>query len=388
MPVHTVYGGAHLFQANLAAKLGRQALKIMSMEEAGFGEVFGLPQTLLHTVYTRVLAKLHREPVEDFRIDFEDGFGYRSDAEEDSEAIRSSKEIVRGIESSSLPPWVGIRIKPFTETSRSRAIRTLELFLREMNGRLPQGFVVTLPKVSSPGQVSGLVEQFERLESELSLTPGSLTMELMIETPQSIVDGEGRIAIPHLLRAANGRCRGLHFGAYDYTSSCGITAAHQDLDHPTCDFARNIMQIAAAGRDIALSDGATSVLPTGNDPAAVSSALRLHFDRIQRSLRHGFYQGWDLHPAQLPARFAAVYVFFLQGFEAAANRLKSFIQNSAQATLSSNVFDDAATGRGLVNYFLRGYDCGAITEQEALASGLSLDELRTLVHTGRTQSKT
>ena len=91
----------------------------------------------------------------------------------------------------------------------------------------------------------------------------------------------------------------------------------------------------------------------------------------------GFYQGWDLHPAQLPSRYAAVYGFFLEGLAAASDRLRNFVQKAAQATLVGDVFDDAATGQGLLNYFLRAMNCGAITEAEAVAmSGLTLDELR------------
>jgi len=40
------------------------------------------------------------------------------------------------------------------------------------------------------------------------------------------------------------------------------------------------------------------------------------------------------------------------------------------------IFDDAATGQGLLNFFLRGVNCGALTEGEALATGLTLEELR------------
>ncbi len=87
---------------------------------------------------------------------------------------------------------------------------------------------------------------------------------------------------------------------------------------------------------------------------------------------NGFYQGWDLHPAQLPTRYAAVYAFFLEGLDAASDRLTNFVTKAAQATLVGEVFDDAATGQGLLNYFLRAMNCGAITEREAVEqSGLT-----------------
>jgi hypothetical protein len=78
----------------------------------------------------------------------------------------------------------------------------------------------------------------------------------------------------------------------------------------------------------------------------------------------------------LPTRYGAVYGFFLEGLEAASARLKNFVGKAAQATLIGDVFDDAATGQGLLNYFLRGISCGAVTEDEALATGLSLEEIR------------
>jgi len=63
--------------------------------------------------------------------------------------------------------------------------------------------------------------------------------------------------------------------------------------------------------------------------------------------------------------------------ESAGARLHNFVEKAAQATLVGDVFDDAATGQGLLNYFLRGINCGALTEREALEmTGLSLGELR------------
>jgi hypothetical protein len=91
---------------------------------------------------------------------------------------------------------------------------------------------------------------------------------------------------------------------------------------------------------------------------------------------HGYYQGWDLHPAQLPVRYAAMYAFFLEGLADASRRLNNFIERAAQASLVGNTFDDAATGQGLLNFFLRGLACGALTEAEVLATGITLDELR------------
>jgi len=237
--------------------------------------------------------------------------------------------------------------------------------------------------------VTALARLLDAMETSHGLRTGALKLELMIETSQSVIDASGVVAIPKLLEAAQGRCRGLHFGVYDYTASCNITAGRQTMDHPACDFARNVMQVTSVGRGVMLSDGATNIMPiprhrgrelteqqVEENRGVVHQAMRLHFEHVQRSLMHGYYQGWDLHPGQLPTRYAAVYAFFLQSFESAAARLRNFVDKAAQATLSGDVFDDAATGQGLLNFFLRGINCGAFTEQEACASGLTLEELR------------
>ncbi len=398
-PVHTVYGGAHLFKAEIGATLGELALDFVREYLPNARELaacLGMSdENLAGRVLERTRAKLEREPVEDYRIDFEDGYGNRSDAEEDGHAVSAAQAVARGAGQSRFPPFIGIRIKPLTEVLRTRALRTLDLFVTTLlteAGRLPENLAVTLPKVTVPEQVATLVKLLSALESKYSLASGALKLELMIETPQSIFDSSGAVAIPKLLEAAEGRCRGLHFGVYDYTASCNITAEYQSMVHPACDFARHVMQVSSAGRGVTLSDGATNIMPvpkhraapgasltsdqSAENRAVVQKAMRLHFDQVQRSLMHGYYQGWDLHPGQLPTRYAAVYGFFLQSFDPAAARLRNFVDKAAQATLVGEVFDDAATGQGLLNFFLRGINCGAFTEAEASTAGVTLDELR------------
>ena len=395
-PVQTVYGGAHLFKTETTATLGSLASRFMREQLASPADLAAClsiaDDQLARRVWERTLAKLEREPVEDYRIDFEDGYGNRSDAEEDGHATTAAQAVSRGAGTRLFPPFIGIRIKPLTEVLRLRAVRTLDLFITTLlaeSGRLPDNFVVTLPKITIPEQVAGLVKLLSAIESQHSLSKGTLKIELMIETPQSVFDSSGEVAIPKLLDAADGRCRGLHFGVYDYTASCNITAEYQSIVHPACDFARHVMQVSAAGRGVTLSDGATNIMPVSKhrgdtltpeqiaeNRGIIQRAMRLHYDHVQRSLEHGYYQGWDLHPGQLPTRYAAVYAFFLRGFDAAAARLRNFVEKAAQATLVGEVFDDAATGQGLLNFFLRGINCGAFTESEASAAGVTLDELR------------
>ena len=423
-PVHTVYGGAHLFRHDSASRLGALALRALDQyapEWAVFAAAIGLHGTnpprshsdtwegvattlegtaatpLAQTVYSRVVEKLRREPVEDFRLDYEDGYGNRPDAEEDAHADSGAREVAEGMRRQTLPPFIGLRIKPLNEELRVRSLRTLEIFLstlvRETGGELPPNFVITLPKITIPQQVEFFAIALAALEQALALKRGSLRFEMMIETPQVILGSDGMSPLPGILAASHGRAIAAHFGTYDYTAGINITSAHQRMRHPACDFARHMMQVAFAGTGIWLSDGSTAVLPVGEHHVAESEMLteeqarqnresvhrawRLHYDDIQDSLLRGFYQGWDLHPAQLPTRFAAVYAFFLGGLDAAADRLRNFVGRAAQATLAGDVFDDAATGQGLLNFFLRGINCGAITEEETLSrTGLTLDELR------------
>jgi citrate lyase beta subunit len=397
-PVHTVYGGAQLFKADTAVRLGEIALNTLREYAPGprvFADVLGLG-ALASTVHARVVKKLETEPVEDFRIDFEDGYGNRPDAEEDKDAVRTAEEVARGMEAGSLPPFIGIRIKPLSGELHARALRTLDAFVTALAARagrrLPPGFVVTVPKVAIAAQVQAAAELCTLLEKRTKLAPGSLRLELMVETTPAVFNRNGEAGLRALVEAGGGRCQGVHFGTYDYTASCNITAAHQTMTHPACDFAKHVMQVTMAGTGLTLSDGATNIMPVApNRPApggalteaqvrenrsAVHRAWRLHFDHVQHSLRNAYYQGWDLHPAQLPTRYAAVYGFFLEGLEAASRRLKAFTEKAAQATLLGDVFDDAATGQGLLNYFLRGINCGAITTEEALRTGLTLEEIR------------
>lgn len=377
-PVHTVYGGAHLFQSDTARKLGEKA--VLALEEHGrdaftFARAVGLPDIHAEIVWARVLEKLRREPVEDFRVDFEDGYGNRPDEEEDRDAERVALEFLKGARENTLPPFIGIRIKPFTHELMPRALRTLDIVLTALGGNLPENFVVTLPKIQLPEQVALLCDVFDTLEPRLGLQANTLRLEFMIETTQSILSERGESNLPRFLDAARGRAVAAHFGTYDYTASCNITASEQRMDHPSCDFARHMMQIAYAGTGLWLSDGATNILPIG-DRETIHRAWKLHVDHIRHSLVHAYYQGWDLHPAQLPTRYAAVYSFFLEGLGAATDRLRNFMEKAGQATLVGDVFDDAATGQGLLNYFLRGMNSGALTEDEALATGLTLEELR------------
>ncbi|MCW2926368.1 MAG: Pyruvate/Phosphoenolpyruvate kinase domain protein [Thermoleophilia bacterium] len=398
-PVHTVYGGAQLFKSGSTVRMGELALA--SLERyAPNGSVLaealgwtGRAASQADVVHERVVEKLRREAVEDFRIDFEDGYGNRPDDEEDAEAARTAREVAAGMQAGTLPPFVGIRVKPFSAELHRRGLRTLDIFVSTLveatGGKLPDGFVVTIPKVVIPEQAAAANEALGALEAKLGLATDSIPMELMVETPQSIIDVDGRIALPALVACAGPRCRGVHFGTYDYTALVGVTAALQAMDHPACSFARHVMQVSMAQRGYLISDGATNIMPVGPNRGSdlapeleqqnrdvVWGAWRTAHGHIRQSLERAVYQGWDLHPAQLPIRYATVFGFFLEGLEAATDRLSSFIDKAGQATLLGDVFDDAATGQGLLNSFLRALNSGAITEAEATATGITIEEFR------------
>jgi citrate lyase beta subunit len=399
-PVHTVYGGAQLFAADSVPKLGALALRALDRyapDPATLGRALGIAShPALGTIAQRLRAKLEREPIEDFRIDFEDGYGNRPDQEEDYHAGLVAAAVTEGMKQQTLSPFIGIRVKPLNEELKARSIRTLDLVFTALakQGGLPERWVVTIPKITVIEQVEFTVAALRLLERKLAFRDGSLRFEVMVETPQIVLDGNGRSLLPRLLEVSDGRLSGAHFGTYDYTAGVNITAAYQRMGHPACEFARHFMQVAFAGTDVQLSDGSTTVMPVpvfraaeGGPPlskdqeaanaASVHAAWKLHFDDVRHSLAGGFYQGWDLHPAQLVSRYAALYSFFLDGIDAAGTRLKNFVGRAAQATLVGDVFDDAATGQGLLNFFLRGLNSGAITETEALTmTGLTPEEFR------------
>ena len=382
-PIHTVYGGANLFRAETTRKLGQMALRSLhdhAPDPANFSNATGIRTGDAETVYDRVCDKLRREPIEDYRIDFEDGYGYRSDDEEDGHAGSAAAEVVRAMREGLLPPFIGFRIKSFSEELRRRAVRTLDLFLTALldgsGGTLPGGFVVCLPKITIPEQVAALAEILDAFETTRGLASGTLKLEVMVETTQAIANQRGEFVLPELARVAGGRCIAAHLGAFDFTSCQGITVAAQGYTHPANDFARQMMQVAFAGTGVRVVDSVTNIIPKG-DRETVHHAWRVHADHVRHSLRRGIYQGWDLHPAQIPARYAAVYGYFLEALEPASQRLKNFIERATQATMVGEVFDDAATGQGMLNYFLQAVACGAIPESDVpLRTGLTVDELR------------
>lgn len=393
-PMHTLYGGAHLFSKATPGKVKEIAVKYFSAYISGPDElaaVFQIPDdAIANELYEKISRKLQSASLEDYRIDFEDGYGYRSDEEEDDAAVKSAQEAVKSHEEQLLPPFFGFRIKPLTKISAKRSLRTLDIFLSgffEGVKSLPDNFIITLPKVENVEPCIVFNEVISEFEKKLKLPDNYIKTELMIELPGALYSPAGAFMLPELIKASGARITGIHFGIYDFTSSIQIPAPSQSYTHTACDSVRFLMQCAGNLYPVAVSDGATSFLPLEiyKVPAHelektlnrenVTKAWKLHFDNVLHSVHYGIFQGWDLHPSQIPARIAALQYYFLTNKIRTLDRLKRFVEQAAQATQKGGIFDDAATGQGLLNFVRRGYDCGALTESDILSCGLTLEEI-------------
>jgi citrate lyase beta subunit len=362
-PVHTAYVAAHTFGPDAVREWGAQALTALEELAPGPGELAaatGLAPEVAAAVHPLVLTKLARQPVEDLRIDFEDGYGVRDDETEDAHARAAARSLATVLRDDSAPPFTGLRCKSLENGTRRRAVRTLQIFLStllEYDRPLPPGFVITLPKVTSAAQVSAMAVLCERMDEAFGIgPPRRLAFEIQVETPQAILGADGAATIAQCVHASD-RLSGLHYGTYDYSAALGIAGPYQSMEHPAADHAKAVMQVAAAGTGVQLSDGSTSVLPAGTGDE-VMTAWRLHYRLVRRSLERGFYQGWDLHPAQLVTRYTATYAFYREGLPAAAARLRDAAKRSATGQ------EEPATIRALASFLSRALDCGALDETE------------------------
>lgn len=384
-PIHTVYIPADRYEAGFAAGWGQAACDTVE-QFGGFDRLvteLGVDAADRGSVAERVREKLESEPIEDLRIDFEDGYGDRGDEEEDAAVLAAAEALAADLDAGTAPPFVGIRFKCFEAPTRERGIRTLDLFLTALIERvgaagLPEGLILTLPKVTTVQQVEVMVQLLERLETELGLPYGRLTFEVQVETPQLIIGAAGTFPVAEMLHRGAGRITGLHYGTYDYSASLGIAAAQQSMEHPAADFAKQVMQVAVAGTGVRVSDGSTNVVP-GGDEASTLAAWQLHARLVRRSLERAYYQGWDLHPAHLPSRFVASYAFFRDGVDQVSTRLRNYVQQNTDGFL-----DEPATARALAGFLARGVQSGAVSRAElADTVGITEDELIALAYPRR-----
>jgi len=370
-PVHTVYVPADRVEVGLAEKWSGAALAALNAHApnaAAMAEVLGMDPALVAEVWPLVLAKLEREPIEDLRVDAEDGYRGTREAE-DADVLAAAAALAHDIQAGGAPPFLGLRPKCLEGPVRDRGLRSLDLFLGELvdGVRGPAGLDrtdlrITLPKITDLAQVEAMTTVVDALETAYGLPAGRLGLELQVETPQAVLGADGRTGLAPMVHAAGSRCRGLHYGTYDYSASLGIAAAHQSSDHPAADHAKATMQVAVAGTPADAVDGSTNILPVGSREQ-VHAAWRLHAGLVRRALERGFYQGWDLHPAQLVTRYIATYAFFRQAMPAAATRLRAY---SSQVDVG--VLDEPATAKALASVLIRGLDCGALTGAEVTAA--------------------
>ena len=378
-PVHTVYVPADRFTAGTHREWGDAALRLLdehAPSPAALADATRVRADLVAEAHDRLRDKLVREPVEDLRVDFEDGYGHRTDDEEDAAAAAAATALAAAARADDGPAWIGVRFKGLEAPTRRRGLRTLERVLVGVldAGGLPDGFVLTLPKVTSVAQVAAMTEVCDALEQAYGLPPARLGFEVQVETAQAVLDAAGTATVARMITAAQGRCTGLHYGTFDYSAGLGISAAHQSLEHPAADHAKAIMQLAAAGTGVRLSDGSTNVVPVGGTDD-VRAAWRLHARLVTRSLERGYYQGWDMHPGHLPTRYLATYAFFRDALPAAAARLRSYLDGVEGATM-----DEPATASALATTVLRGVQCGAVDPDEAeQATGVPQRRLEALV---------
>jgi citrate lyase beta subunit len=362
-PVHTVYVPADRYHSDTVADWAgeaRQALAAHGGSATELAMALDLAPGIAAEIYERIRRKLDAEAIEDLRIDLEDGYGIRPDDDEDAATVAAAAALAASIAAGRAAPFHGVRIKSFEAPTRRRGARTLQLFVRTLveAGGLTDEFVITLPKVTSVDQVEAFVYALGKVEQACSLEPGRLHFEIQVETPQAILGDDGTALIARMVHAGGDRVTGLHYGTYDYSASLGVAAGYQSLEHPVADHAKAVMQLAAAGTGVFVSDGSTNVLPVG-DRDAVHAAWRLHVRLVRRSLEQGIYQGWDMHPAHLPSRYVATYAFFREGLPSAAGRLRAYVHGG-----QSGFLDEPATAAAMAGYLLRGLECGAVDASE------------------------
>jgi citrate lyase beta subunit len=377
-PVHTVYVPADRYRQDTPQQWGQLALALLDEHAptaARFAGMADLGLGFVDEVYPRMRAKLVTQPIEDLRVDFEDGYGIRSDDEEDAAASAAGRALAGSAGAPDRPLLAGIRIKGLQAPTRRRGLRTLDLLIRAAveAGGLPERFVVTLPKVAHVAEVTAAVRICERLEQGHGLTAGALRFELQIEVPQAVIGPDGVATVARLVQAADGRCEGLHYGTYDFSAAAGVIAGEQSLEHPLADHAKAVMQLAAAQTGVRVSDGSTNVVPLGS-AESIAGAWALHARLVRRSLRRALYQGWDLHPGHLPTRYAATYDFYRAQLQPSCARLADYVGRAA-----SGFLDEPATAVALAGVVLRAVDCGACDDAEvSKATGLDRPALLAL----------
>ncbi|AHW62815.1 Hypothetical protein CGLY_01835 [Corynebacterium glyciniphilum AJ 3170] len=399
-PVHTVYVPAHLVVgdnapgADLPRRWASAAVDALDSygSPADLARDLGVADEHADTVGELTREKLLREPIEDLRIDFEDGFTQRDipqadrDADEDAMAQQAAEVLATWLSTpdSATPAFAGIRFKSFDPAVRDRGLRTLAIVLTGLAERNVlhevlehdrRALRLTLPKVQHHRQVDVFVDVLRAMEASLGLP--EIPFEVQVETPQAVLAADGASEPARLIDAGRGRVLSLHYGTYDYSASLGVDAAEQSMDHPVADHAKDVLQVATTAVGVELSDGSTNRIPVGTR-TEILEGWRIHHNLVARHLRRGIRQGWDLHAHQLVTRHLTTIAYFRADWRLSAERLRAYIAGD-----TSRWMDEPATAKAMAGYLLRAHACGAVTDQELELTGADHDQLRSLQVSGR-----
>ncbi|MCC5947722.1 MAG: hypothetical protein JJT89_04625 [Nitriliruptoraceae bacterium] len=362
-PVQVLYVPADRVTDTLLADLRTESLRLLDThapDPVAFAAAMDMADVdLAARVRARVATKLASEPVEDLRVDVEDGYLGRDAATEAHDVEAAARTLAAAHADGTAPPFFGIRVKSFTDGLAPRSVASLDRFvttLLEVGGDLPAGLRITFPKIVAVEHVAAFAAVCDRLESALGLPQGRLRFECQIETTASVIGADGRIVLRDLREAAEGRLAAVHLGVYDLTAGLGLPPGEQRPEHPACDLVRQLMQLTFAGTEVERSDGSVNAVPASDDTAEVVRVWRRHTAAVRHGLAGGEVQGWDLHVAHLVSRYATVYAHLLDGIDDVLARLRAWERGEA----SGGQLDEPATVRRLQAQVDRAIACGAL----------------------------
>lgn len=368
-PIHVVYGGAQLFKESTLQNLPLKAREYFAQYVADaqslrqlLGESWSEEES--QKIYATVNRKLTERAIEDFRIDFEDGYGVRDDSDEDADAVRCAHIVANyhnQLAAQDEAIAVGFRVKPLGQGTYKRSLKTLFLILnsyaqsRQNRHDQRHQLMITLPKVESALQVALVQDILAAAEHEYGLPHGFFQMEALIENCEAFMSVlHGRSQLLEIVHAAKGRMAGLHFGVYDFNAALGIAPSCQDLHNDASSAAKFLMQLAVGNcENVGLSDGVINVIPVRRDGQSDSDfvdACRFNYLKMKKSVEAGFYQSWDIHPSQVWLRMTAMTEFVLRSLPDTIDRLITFHRAAQRAVKTGQVFDDRASVLGLVKF--------------------------------------
>ena len=300
-PVHTVYVPADRYHPDLPAQWGAAAAACVEArrDRGGLAAPPGWIDGSPPRSPLASCAKLAAEPIEDLRLDFEDGYGPRPDDEEDARRRGDGEPLA-----DAAPPGPRRRCRPAVQVLRGadpppRAThpRPVPRHPARRPAACPTGWSSRCPRSARSSQVAGHGRRSAGGSRRRRTPRRSLRFEIQVETPQLIIGADGTRPVA---AADPRRWRAGHRPALRHLRLQRLAAASprptRPCDHPAADFAK---QVDAGGRRRHRGAPVRRLhqRAAGRRPAQVHAAWRLHAGLVRRALERGFYQGWDLHPA-------------------------------------------------------------------------------------------